>query len=114
MKNQMKEMARISQMVFDAEMAALSRINVLQEEQEARKQALTDAARARDDQIAGADAPDAALMAGADKSWKIWQQQQQRDILAAQARIMAQRESQLVKTRRAFGRRDVLGKLSKD
>ncbi|MGH1369710.1 MAG: hypothetical protein ACRBCL_13940 [Maritimibacter sp.] len=108
MSKQLNELARITQIVLDAELAQMQghsqKVNAL----EAKIAALKRERNALTTQTQTQDESDTAMILGLDRKWQAWAQLEQaklnRELAAATALLEAQRE----KTRVAFGRAEAV------
>ncbi|MGH1330235.1 MAG: hypothetical protein ACRBBK_05090 [Paracoccaceae bacterium] len=110
MKADIAALERLAQMILDAELGRLQAISNEAEAKAKAIKALQDARKTRDQILL--DGPDMAQFAGADVRWHRWMAGAQRSLAIEAAQIAAKREAQLAVTRKAFGRAQVLGKLS--
>ncbi|MFT6451055.1 MAG: hypothetical protein ACJA06_000536 [Halocynthiibacter sp.] len=110
MKKDIAALETLAQLILDSELARLQGISKEQEEKASAIKALQDARKTRDEILL--DGPDMAQFAGADVRWHRWMAGAQRSLAIEAAQIAARREAQLAVSRKAFGRVQVLGKLT--
>lgn len=106
--NTLKRLGALADMAFNAELAKLSAIQAEATEPEARIKALETARAERGQHMTQATGFDEATLFGADQKWGAWAEKKRAAALADLAKIAARQEEQLVKTRRAFGKKEAL------
>lgn len=104
MSEQIAEIARVTQMILDAELARLKEVSAEVATLRAALDGLDGEVRRRAAQIAGSGDADCARLAGRDGPWLDWVAARRRALNRALAEASARREAQRVVTRRAFGR----------
>lgn len=113
MKNQLRQLGEVSDMILDLKLAGLQGVtrkaNAIVEENQKMKQAQV----AREVQISQGAAPDVALFNGQDEVWKNWMQEQLKARNVKLANLYAEREEHLADARQAMGRAEVIRKLLK-
>lgn len=109
MNRSVHDLETLATIVFDAEMA---RLNVLTKDLSARQTQLEDLAAAKAARSAyleaGQSESDLAFLVGQDARWSRWLNQESQRLSKMLAEAAARREEQVLKTQRAFGKRDAL------
>lgn len=111
MTDQLAEIARVTQMVLDAELARLQGVSAEVADLRAAIADLDRDVRRRAAQLTGSEDADCARMAGRDGPWLDWVAARRRALISALADAAARREAQRVVTRRAFGRVEAISGL---
>lgn len=109
MNQSLNDLEALATIVFDAQMA---RLNVLTKDLSARQTLLEELAAAKEARSsyleAGHSENDLAFLVGQDSRWSRWLNQERQRLSKEVAEAAARREEQVLKTQRAFGKRDAL------
>ncbi|HHC29845.1 MAG TPA: hypothetical protein ENK80_04690 [Rhodobacterales bacterium] len=112
MSQNLRDLEALATIVFDAEMAHL---NVLSNDLSAWRAQIERLAAERAARSAALDGaggePDLAFLFGQDARWAGWIHQERQRLAKEVANAAARREEQVLKTQRAFGKRDALRRL---
>ncbi|WP_321367250.1 hypothetical protein [uncultured Celeribacter sp.] len=108
----LSQLANVAELSLNAELAKLAEIKREEEPLRLKLSQLEASRQQRADQIGEASAFDMASLMGADIAWDQWAEKQQRQVMLQLAKVAERREAQMERTRKAFGKKDALGKLS--
>lgn len=108
----LKRLKALAEMALNAELAKLSAIQTEKSGAEAQLKALETARVERGRQVARGNGFDEAASFGADQKWRDWAENKRVIVLADLAKISARQEEQLIKTRRAFGKKEALNRIA--
>ncbi|AJE44817.1 hypothetical protein [Celeribacter indicus] len=111
-RGKLVRLREIAELALNAELAALSAIRAEEERPHARLREIEEAIRARVLLAASSTAFDPARLSGAEEAWSRWADRERRAAFRDLARIAERKEAQLARTRRAFGRKEALGRLA--
>ena len=112
MSDRLKDLAELTQLASDVEMARLRAANETARGVEAEIARLDAMRTARAAAVTEAGlAGDPAGLAGRDAPWQTWLQRERARLLAEVARASAEAEAQKLAARRAFGRAEALRQL---
>ena len=115
MKKQLEKLRRlkeVAELSLNAELAKLSEIKREEQPLRVRLSELEASRKQRAESTGGATDFDMASLMGVDGAWDRWAAKQQRQIMQELAKVAERREVQLERTRKAFGKKDALGKLA--
>lgn len=111
MTAELAEMARVTQLVLDAELARLKDVTAEVAALRAAIAELDDALQTRSAALVDGADDDCARLSGRDGPWQAWVATRKRALNAALAEAAARREAQGVVARRAFGRAEAVAGL---
>lgn len=111
-RDQLNRLKEVSELALNAELARLADIKREEEPFRARMQEIDQARAARAAAIEASDGFDAASLMGVDRAWDKWAKQERRKAMMALAKLAERRETQMERTRRAFGKKDALDQLA--
>ncbi|WP_217703141.1 hypothetical protein [Celeribacter sp. HF31] len=115
MKKQLENLRRlkeVAELSLNAELAKLSEIKREEQPLRVKLNELEASRKQRAEFVGGATDFDIASLMGVDGAWDRWAAKQQRQIMQDLAKVAERREAQLERTRKAFGKKDALGKLA--
>ncbi|PTQ75031.1 hypothetical protein [Celeribacter persicus] len=111
-REQLKRLKEVSALAFNAELAHLAVIKREEEPFRARVHEIDQARHDRATALAAAEEFDMSSLMGTDRAWETWAKHEKRKAMMALAKLAARRETQLERTRRAFGKKDALDRLA--
>lgn len=112
MSNQLEELARLGQMILDAELSDLKSIQEKMENQTKFVATLDQQLQTRFERVIHEN-DDLALTTGQDALWQAWLRDQRSESNAVLANLAAAREDKMVHARRSFGRAQAIDALQK-
>jgi archaeosine-15-forming tRNA-guanine transglycosylase len=111
-RDQLKRLKEVSELAFNSELTRLAEIKREEEPFRARLREIDQARSERAATLTAADGFDMASLMGADRIWDRWARQEKRKAMMALAKLAERRETQLERTRKAFGKKDALDRLA--
>ncbi|WP_226551532.1 hypothetical protein [Celeribacter naphthalenivorans] len=108
----LKRLQEVAELSLNAELAKLSEIKREEQPLRLRLAELEASRKQRAECVGGAIDFDMASLMGVDGAWDRWAAKQQRKLMQELAKVAERREMQLERTRKAFGKKDALGKLA--
>ncbi|WP_417250308.1 hypothetical protein [Celeribacter sp.] len=109
----LRNLEGVADVALTVELKRLSEIRRKEDEIAAELSELSQALRIRGDALQKSETFDLAAQLGADARWQSWIRAERVAALQRVAGVAAQREEQMEKTRRAFGKLDALKSLQK-
>lgn len=111
-RDRLKRLKDVSELAFNAELTRLAEIKQEEEPFRARIREIDQARYDRTATLTVAEGFDMASLMGADRTWDKWAKQEKRKAMLALAKLAERRETQLERTRKAFGKKDALDRLA--
>jgi|GEM_PF-3291588 len=108
----LKSLKDIAELSLTAELAKLAAIKREEEGPKAKLREIEAARAQRVHHVGTSEGFDMASLMGADSAWYRWAEKEKRQALRDLAQIAERRETQLGKTRKAFGKMDALDRLT--
>ncbi|EKE74666.1 hypothetical protein B30_03040 [Celeribacter baekdonensis B30] len=108
----LKSLKDIAELSLTAELAKLAAIKREEEGPKAKLREIAAARAQRVHHVGTSEGFDMASLMGADSAWYRWAEKEKRQALRDLAQIAERRETQLGKTRTAFGKKDALDRLT--
>ncbi len=108
----LRSLKEIAELSLTAELAKLAAIKREEEGPKARLREIDMARAQRVQHVGASDGFDMASLMGADTAWHRWVEKEKRQALRDLAQIAERRETQLGQTRKAFGKKDALDRLT--
>lgn len=109
---QLNRLKDVAELALNSELARLAEIKREEDAPRTRLKQLEQARVERAAALGDAEGFDMASLMGADRAWEKWAEKEKRQAMMELAQVAERREAQLEHTRKAFGKKDALGRLA--